>query len=428
GAPVGFLLLEKLVVTLLGDGERALRLLPFLAGCASLILFYLLARQFLSPAGLLTALALLAISPMLVYYASEVKQYSSDVFVALLLLYLFTRPWSQRLSYGWLVAGLLASWFSHPAVFVLAAIGLMLLWQHRQRPWPVLMLGAAWLASIGLLYLVNLRGLAQNDSLRAYWGEYFHRDPLTALTGLFANPAGLTLAPALLVGMALIGAGFLVFQKTGLHAHSDSPEHALLQPRNPALVFLLVFGVTYLASWLELYPFARRMILFLVPLVYLLSGAAVDFLWHTPLRLRFFSRLAAVLLAGFLLYQPLVISTQDFFASVYPEHIRPAVSYLNANYREGDVVYVYYWAVPAFRYYADPEIPYLAGQRPKDLHILLKELDSLRGQARVWVLFSHVTDINDHDGLVAHLDTIGQRLDQVVEPLANVYLYLYDLR
>src|SRR6185503_5885584 len=68
--------------------ELTLRLLPLLAGCASLPLFALLLRQGLGKTGTFTALALFAASAPLVYYASEVKQYSSDVFIALLLLWL----------------------------------------------------------------------------------------------------------------------------------------------------------------------------------------------------------------------------------------------------------------------------------------------------------------------------------------------------
>ena len=61
-APAGFLLLEKLAVTALGEGERALRLVPLLAGLASLWLFHALVRRWLSPAGALLGLALFALS------------------------------------------------------------------------------------------------------------------------------------------------------------------------------------------------------------------------------------------------------------------------------------------------------------------------------------------------------------------------------
>ncbi|HAE59165.1 MAG TPA: hypothetical protein DCG54_06560, partial [Anaerolineae bacterium] len=49
GAPLGFLLLEKLTISLLGNGELTLRLPSVIAGCLALVFFYLLLRHFLSP-------------------------------------------------------------------------------------------------------------------------------------------------------------------------------------------------------------------------------------------------------------------------------------------------------------------------------------------------------------------------------------------
>ncbi|GAB4493055.1 MAG: hypothetical protein Fur0016_21010 [Anaerolineales bacterium] len=420
GAPLGFLLLEKLAATLLGDGERALRLLPLLAGCASLVLFYLLARQILRPPGLLIALALFALSPTLIYYASEVKQYAFDVFITLLLLYLFARNRQSLLTHNssFIIhhsVFLLAPWFSHPAIFVLAAIGLTLLIQNRRTPLPTLAMGAGWLFSFGILYLVNLRGLSQNEFLRAYWQEYFRANPLTALAGLFANPAGLTAYAPLLLAAMLFGAAML-----------------LARQQKAAGSLLLIFFFAWAASWLQLYPLAGRMALFLVPLIYIFLASAVDCLWHIPLRPRFLSPLLALSLAGFLLYTPLLLSAERFISPKYPEHIRPAIAYLNANHQPGDTLYVYYWALPAFRYYARPDMEYVAGGlRTDDPQALLAELAPLRGQPRVWFLFSHVyerKEYNERDWMLDYLDQIGQRKRQFIEPGTSVYLYLYDLR
>ncbi len=53
GAPLGFLLVEKLFNLLLGRSEYALRLLPFLLGLLSLWLFYLLLKRVTAGAGLI---------------------------------------------------------------------------------------------------------------------------------------------------------------------------------------------------------------------------------------------------------------------------------------------------------------------------------------------------------------------------------------
>src|SRR6202140_5812605 len=84
GAPVGFLMLERSAVHLFGSGEYALRLFPLLSGMISLLLFYQLAKQSV-PSAAPIAMGLFATSAPLIYYSSEVKQYSGDVAIALLL-------------------------------------------------------------------------------------------------------------------------------------------------------------------------------------------------------------------------------------------------------------------------------------------------------------------------------------------------------
>jgi uncharacterized membrane protein len=127
-APIAYLLAEKLAVITPGDNEYALRLFPCLAGIAALLLFYAVAKSCLAPKGLLISLVLFAVSGPLSYYSSEVKQYSSDVTVALLLYFLVLRyvergELSGRSAVLLGTGGAIAIWFSHPAIFVLAGIG-----------------------------------------------------------------------------------------------------------------------------------------------------------------------------------------------------------------------------------------------------------------------------------------------------------------
>jgi len=59
----------------------------------------------------------------------------------------------------------------------------------------------------------------------------------------------------------------------------------------------------------------------------------VDLFWSISPRPRFLAPLLALSLAGFLLYSPLTISIERFVSPKYPEHIRPAMAYLNANHQ-----------------------------------------------------------------------------------------------
>jgi len=84
-APPGFLTVEKLAVQVFGNSEYSLRLFPLLASAIALLAFYRLATHYTSQITAPIAIAFFACLPYLVYYATEVKQYSSDVAIAILL-------------------------------------------------------------------------------------------------------------------------------------------------------------------------------------------------------------------------------------------------------------------------------------------------------------------------------------------------------
>jgi len=155
GAPVGFLLLEKLTISALGDSERAFRLFPLLAGLASVFVFWRVALRFAGREAGLLAMAFFAVLGSLIFYSAETKPYSFDVLTALVLLWLFDRAFTSGRFRDWAVfalVGIAAPWFSHPSVFVLTATGtLLLLPAVLRRNWRLVALNclaiAAWTVS-----------------------------------------------------------------------------------------------------------------------------------------------------------------------------------------------------------------------------------------------------------------------------------------
>ncbi len=436
GGPVGFLLLEKLSITLLGNNELTLRLIPLLTGCAALLLFALLLRQGLGKIGVYTALTMFAVSTPLIYYASEVKQYTSDGFIALLLLWLANCPEkfvkirvNQSLALA--LVGALALWCSHPALFVLCAIGATFLLQairekDRQRLKTTLLMLALWAASFAALYLVSLRGLVANTYLLDYWAEYFMPLPPwkdwgwfpSTLKAIIEFPLGLSVWWPFPAALMLLGLIALLWRKR---------TFGLLL----ALTLLTALGVSGLGK----YPFAGRLILFTAPLLLTLIAAGIETIAGWLTRPRWLGLVVGLGLAAMLLYSPVVSAAQNFVSPKYPEHIRPTMAYLRENRKPGDVIYVYYWAVPAFRYYAPfygfTANDFIAGNDYEtNPPSLLTEVDQFKGQKRVWVVFSHVYEkdgYNEKDALLAHLNEIGVKKRTFIVPGTSVSLYLYDL-
>lgn len=437
GAPIGFLLVEKIFNSILGKNELALRLFPLLVGLVSLWLFFLLLKRITNSAGLLTALALFAFNPRLVYYASEVKQYILDVAVTILLL-LVTTPLlntsPRKKDFVWLaVAGSIALWFSHPALFVLAGIGLALVIIYLKRHdfanlQLVIGMGILWLLNVGFLYLLIIKDLSQNAYMREYWQGAFLPMPLWSEPGWFLRSLNENIGIqfgipyAVLLVFALMLAGWIVL---------------FLQNWEYAIIFACILLATLVASALQLYPVFERMILFLVPLGLILLGKAIEGVYQQLKKYQFLGVFVTAVLAGFLIYGPLIASVQSFFTPRYFEHIRPTMGHLRESWRDGDALYVSNGALPAFRFYAPfyglESVPYELGRREdyKNPDGMLSQLDQFGGQSRVWLLFSHVYergDFNERDFVLNYLDQTGEKKREFRVPGTSVFLYLYDLK
>src|SRR5262245_54879206 len=130
-APKGFLVAQKLVVEALGPSDYALRLIPFLASVVGLVGFAQFAKSALTPVGAVAATAMLPSAAPLVAFAGIVKQYSTDVcvavFLVLLTFELVTRPVTNRVAWRAAIAGAALVWFSQPAVLLVTALACLLM-------------------------------------------------------------------------------------------------------------------------------------------------------------------------------------------------------------------------------------------------------------------------------------------------------------
>ncbi len=443
-APPGFLLVEKLAVSIFGGSEYSLRLYPLLLGLLSLPLFFAVARRLLPPLGVLVALTMFAFSGRLVYYSSEVKQYGPDVFFALLIVWMVLRLRERGMAVGrtlaMAIAGALAPWFSQPALFVLAATAIVLVVialrrRDRRALRHAVLIGAGWGAS-GLAALLVARGSLtpfEHEYMRSFWGEAgfapfgagglaLLRWPLDSIVRLARDPFGSPIPAAAFAGIALGTIWFLGRDRSAL---------ALL-----ALPFVLVLIAvvahsyplgTDVGGFTKIGPARGRLLLFVLPAAFIATAAGVVAL-HDLGGVR--RRVVAPSLGALLVIPPVYYSIAELPRR--PEDIRPLLERVSAEARPGDLLWVFYGAAQQFRYYElrgeAPRIETVVGscERPY-WRRYLSQIDSFAGRQRVWLLFSHPASVNGlHEGalLRGYLDRRTRRIAEYGEKEA--YLLLHD--
>ena len=160
--PLLFMWGELAICRTLGSSELALRLLPYVAGILSLLLYWRLARRVLSPRAALLPLGFFAAAYYAVRHGAEVKPYATDLLIALVFLLLALRI--QKSSRDWLAwAGLVAlaglgGWASYPAIFCAGGVAIyltLLVWRSRFTPHlagPWLVYCVAMLSGFYVLY------------------------------------------------------------------------------------------------------------------------------------------------------------------------------------------------------------------------------------------------------------------------------------
>lgn len=414
-APPGWLLLEKAAVAALGDGELVLRLVPLLGSLLALPLFWSVARRVLPPgAPPVLALGLLAVGIPFIDYAAQVKPYATDVVLAVALLGLALAvhdggPGGGRpLALGAL--GVVAPWFSYPAMLVLAGLGvtlggLALRDRTRRLTGPLAAMGIAWAVSAVGALLWARSTLTPDDVayLERFWGAWFWpwpprslREvgwPIARLTTVYGGGGLRYPAPGVFLVLAVVGAWALIRR---------APAHGWLVV-GPILA-------TFAAAALHRYPFAPRLVLFLFPGFLLLTAAGVHALSRLGRRGPRFSA-TAVLATAVLAVAGLARHPPPYA----PEPLKPVLEAVRAGWEPGDRLYVYYGAEKAFVYYARrygfARDAYVLGRCARDdLRAYLRELDAFRGTRRLWVLLAHaLPELEEDTAILGYLDRIGAR-------------------
>jgi hypothetical protein len=449
-APPGLLLVEKLTVSAFGVSDLSLRLFPLLSAIVSLFVFLSICNRVLDGISRPIAMAMMATAAPFIISAGQVKQYSSDVMVALVVLLLgldIQRPVLTRKRAIWVAGtGACAAWLSQPAVFVLAGVSMVLLWiawsDHSSDPdklqrflLPVICVwGVSSLAST-IVSWTNTP-LAVRAMLHSYWSGHFMPMPpwraptvflwaARELDGLLGSRAIMSLlypAPKVYVGLMLLG--IWTMWRT--------------MPRATALL-LAPIALTFLGAAAQQYPFSDRLILFLVPIFILAIAKGLGVVTRLAAHWSKAAGAAVLALGSAPLLYPVVASPPPYQV----ENIKPVLDYVRSQHISGDRIYVYNSALPAFTYYAsdygfrpDEYSPGLSHHCQNRLY--LADLDVFRGTPRFWIILTHAPVYGERHDMLQYLDAIGiRRLEFVAaahrpartpqEMLEPADAYLYDL-
>jgi len=250
-----------------GTGEVGLRSLTALFGAATVPVAFLIGRELVSARAGLIAAALVAVSPMLIWYSQEARSYALLVFFGALALLFFARALRTRDGRDlglWALASALALCSHYFAIFAVSIEAIWLLVALRAR-WRVVLIAIGGVVAVGLALLPLIS--AQINPTHIGWIDHSLLSTRLFETGgsflmgetghVIAQPPRerYALIPALLIGIALLLAAL---------------RGSVREKRAAALGLTIGLGVVLLAAGIALagrdYIVERNLLPALIPL------------------------------------------------------------------------------------------------------------------------------------------------------------------
>jgi len=401
-APVLFLQIEKVFSVLIPNSEYGLRLFPLISYLLSLFFFYKIIRLLHSNFNaIIFSISLFVFNATLIYYASEVKQYMTDVLVLTAAYYFILKKYrSEKNEYYFLGAvGAISIFLSNVAPIILFTAGIYLLhksWQtDKQRVLPILGVSFIWAATFSAYFFIFIYNHPLRKGMVDFWSlsSFLPTNPFsiefyefllqkfvmvvkmnssTAILPIFHRPLYYFIAmDALLVILILIG---------GIHLFRKKRFDLLILTTTPFIVQLILSG-------LKLYPFDTRLLLYTCPLIVIISS----FGFNSSINVLFsiFKIEKSVILAFAI---PLAMGYFLYKSGGFPiENIelKKSIAYLEKNIRAGDKIFVTRASQQPFEYYMqttamDLDLNSLVfeNQVSKDSIQFINEIAPLAG--RVW--------------------------------------------
>jgi len=147
-------------------------------------------------------------------------------------------------------------------------------------------------------------------------------------------------------------------------------------------------------------------------------------------KIRHQSNFLGIALVVILLIHPVLLAGYHLIKPRAPEELRTVLEYVDENWHDGDVIYVYYASLNAFQYYHDRygfPVEYVEGiESRSEWTNYYQDLQKLSGNKRVWLVFSHVAihcGVDEERLFVSYLDLLGTQLDAFKASGSAGYLY-----
>ena len=322
-SPPAFTIISKFLVNIFPIEnffirDLILRFLPFISGVLSIFAFYSLLKIVFknNQNAILTGLFFLALNPAAVLYSVQYKQYSLELLVAIVLLIIFYKILllnQNKWYYSLIIA--LAPWFSYSSFFIIISGLFGLLWSSRKK---FVTLIIPFIFSCLVYYFISLKSVFKINysGMDEYWSmaySFFEFKHPTRILYRLGDLFTMSKYPTLVAGLIC----FIAEVK-----YVISKDHHFYEK----ILFVLPIILTLFASIFHKYPFCCRLILFLLPLLFI-TIVSLDKIWGNILKL--------------IIVFIFAISIFNYFPDAreyYYTYARDVVNYVLENKKQNDVI------------------------------------------------------------------------------------------